>query len=129
LPHYLPLFPYTTLFRSKPVISYSGSISTQKPTVNTRLLNREEFLEKVRDIEYKKAFLAPDYTQPNPDWDFPVSELRPAHIIGINQGNNFDWWDALTTNAYVSDHLVSISGRSGVTSYYVSGGHTQQRGI
>lgn len=114
---------------TKPVISYSGSISTQKPTVNTRLLNREEFLEKVRDIEYKKAFLAPDYTQPNPDWDFPVSELRPAHIIGINQGNNFDWWDALTTNAYVSDHLVSISGRSGVTSYYVSGGHTQQRGI
>lgn len=114
---------------TKPIISYSGSVSTQSPTVNARLLNREEFLEKVRDIEYKKAFMAPDYTQPNPNWDFPISELRPAHVIGIQKGNDFDWWDALTTNAYISDHLVSVGGRSGVTSYYISAGHTKQRGI
>jgi len=114
---------------TKPIISYSGSVSTQSPTVNARLLNREEFLEKVRDIEYKKAFMAPDYTQPNPNWDFPISELRPAHVIGIQKGSDFDWWDALTTNAYISDHLVSVGGRSGVTSYYISAGHTKQRGI
>ncbi len=114
---------------TKPVITYSGSMTTQSPTVNAKLLNREEFLEKVRDIEYRKSYLAPDYTQPNPDWDYTISELRSAHIDGLNRGTNFDWWDALTNNAFISDHLVSIAGRSGVTNYYLSGGHTNQRGF
>lgn len=30
-------------------------------------MNREEYLDNVRDFYYTEAFLGPDYTTPNPD--------------------------------------------------------------
>ncbi|MCE6989828.1 TonB-dependent receptor [Dyadobacter sp. CY323] len=112
----------------KPVISYSGSYSIQNPSVNARLLDREETLQKVKAIDYKNAYLAPDYVNPNPNWNFSLSELRPMQIEGIEKQNNFDWWDALTNAAYINDHQLSIAGSTESTSYYLSGGLTDQRG-
>jgi TonB-dependent SusC/RagA subfamily outer membrane receptor len=40
----------------KATITYSGNYAVSNPTVNARLLNRDEFLEKVRNIEYKNAY-------------------------------------------------------------------------
>jgi TonB-dependent SusC/RagA subfamily outer membrane receptor len=80
----------------KPTINYSGSFSTQTPSNDARLLNREEVLQKVRDVMYRDSYLAPDYTEPNPAWDFSQSELLPALLTGIDNGNDYDWWGALT---------------------------------
>lgn len=113
----------------KPIFTYSGSYATQSPTVNARLLNRDEFLQKVRDVEYRNAYLAPDYIQPNPSWDFNNSELLPRLVEGWQNGTNFDWWDALTSPGYISNHLLGVSGSSESTSYYISGGRTDQEGF
>ena len=113
----------------KPTLTYSGSVSTQTPTINARLLNRDEVLEKVRDVEYRNAFLAPDYTQPNPDWDFDNSELLPPLSRGVEDGTNYDWWDGLTSPGYISNHQLSISGGSENISYYISAGNTEQKGF
>ncbi|MFW6327707.1 MAG: SusC/RagA family TonB-linked outer membrane protein [Bacteroidota bacterium] len=113
----------------KPTISYSGSVSSQTPTVKTRLLNREEFLQKVKDIEYRNAYIGPNYAQPNPDWDYNQSELLPLLREGIENDTDYDWWDALTSPGYIMDHVLSVSGGSESTTYYVSGGYTEQEGF
>ncbi|HBL74144.1 MAG: SusC/RagA family TonB-linked outer membrane protein [Bacteroidetes bacterium GWF2_42_66] len=113
----------------KPTISYSGSVSMQTPTVKARLLNRDEVLQKIRDVNYRKAYLAPDYTQSDSEWDFSKSELLPELQNGIEKGTDFDWWDAVTSPGYIQDHLLSVSGGSELTTYYFSGGHTEQKGF
>ena len=50
----------------KPRISFSGSYATQTPTVDLRPMGREQYINHVRDLYYNEAYLAPDYTQPNP---------------------------------------------------------------
>ncbi len=112
-----------------PVINYSASFSTQNPTVKARLLNREETLQKVRDIEFRNAYQAPDYTNLNPSWDFNLSEMRPLQLEGIAQGTDFDWWDALTNTGHIQDHQLSVAGSTEATSYYISGGISDQKGI
>lgn len=113
----------------KPTISYSGSIATQSPTVDTRLRNSEENIQIIRDIYYKKSYIGPDYTQINPDWDFSQSELVPAILKGIEDGTDYNWWDALTSPGYITDHVISATGGLEKTSYYLSGGFTQKKGF
>jgi TonB-linked SusC/RagA family outer membrane protein len=113
----------------KPTVNYSGSYSSQTPTVKARLLNREETLQKVRNIEYLDSYLAPDYTSPNPDWNYNLSELRPLQLEGIENGTDYDWWGGLTSPGYIKDHLIGISGRMESTNYYISGGLTDQEGF
>src|SRR5690606_23853999 len=75
------------------------------------------------------AYLAPDYTEANPDWDFSQSELLPILLDGIDKGTEYDWWGELTSPGYIMNHVVSISGGSENTSYYLSGGFTDQEGF
>nr|MBD3620550.1 SusC/RagA family TonB-linked outer membrane protein [Sunxiuqinia sp.] len=113
----------------KPMFHYSGSASFQNPTVDARLLNREENLEKIKGIYYTKAYLAPDYTMPNPDFDWATqTELVPALLEGIENETDFDWYQELTSPAYITDHLLSINGGTEKTNYYISGGYTKQDG-
>ena len=111
------------------VFNYSGSVSVQTPTINARLLNREETLERIKGIYYKKAFQAPDYTQPNSAWTWGQSELVPNLLSGINSGNDFDWWKELTSPGLTEDHVLSLSGGAENTSYYLSGGYTKVNGF
>lgn len=114
---------------SKSVINYSGSYTTQNPTNSLNLLDREGFLAKSADLDWKKAFLAPDYTRPNPAYtyldvvnDVPLRE-------GFENGTDFNWWDATTSPGYISAHNLSVKGSSGDVSYFMSGGYTKQQGF
>ena len=113
----------------KPVFTYSGSVSLQNPTINARLLNREETLERIKGIYYKKAYLSPDYTEPNTQWDWGQSELVPNLLAGIESGNDFDWWNELTSPGYIEDHVLSLSGGVDNTTYFLSGGYTKVNGF
>lgn len=113
----------------KPVFNYSGSVSVQTPTINARLLNRDETLEKIKGIYYKKAYQAPDYSQANPAWTWGQSELVPNLLAGINDGNDFDWWKELTSPGLTEDHVLSVDGGSENTTYYLSGGYTKVNGF
>ncbi len=113
----------------KPTINFSSSFSTQTPTVDARLLNREETLQKVKDIEYERSYLAPDYTQPDPSWDYSNSELHPQYRDGIEAGTDFDWYGEATSPGYIIDNQLSFSGGTEHTIYFLSGGHTKQKGF
>lgn len=77
----------------KPKISFSSSYTFSNPTHNYRPMNREEYLDNVRDFYYTEAFLGPDYTTPNPDFDL-ASKLPDAPLRDEN-GNispyNYNW--------------------------------------
>ncbi|MCC5930147.1 MAG: SusC/RagA family TonB-linked outer membrane protein [Cyclobacteriaceae bacterium] len=113
----------------KPSITYNSYVSTSSPTVDAGLLGREGNLQKVRDVEFRNAYLAPDYTVPNPDWDFNNSELNPPHMQGVANGTDYDWWSELTSPGYINDHNLGISGGSENSSYFLSGGYTDQTGF
>ena len=113
----------------KPVFNYSGSISFQSPTVDAGLLDAEQNLERIKGIYYTKAYLGPDYTQPNPAWTWGQTELVPNILAGISNNVNYDWWDKLTSPGFIEDHMLSLSGGMEKTTYYISGGYTEENGF
>ncbi len=114
----------------KPTITYSAYYTMSEPTKNYRLLNRDEWLEKARTIEYMRSYTeGSGYTQPNPNWDYTQSQIFPAVIQGIESGTEFNWWDAATTDGYMHNHVVSVTGGGKEMSYFVSGGLTKQQAL
>ncbi|NBB21977.1 SusC/RagA family TonB-linked outer membrane protein [Runella sp. CRIBMP] len=115
---------------TKPSITYSGSYAVSSPTVDAKLLRRDAFLEKIRDINYLTAFTKESgYTAPNPAWTFANSELFPVSLAGVNSTNDYDWYGDLTQNALITNHNLSISGGSDKTNYFMSGGYTNEKGL
>ncbi|MCF2446748.1 TonB-dependent receptor [Dyadobacter sp. CY345] len=115
---------------TKPSITYSGSYAISSPTVNAKLLRRDAFLEKVRDINYLKAFTPESgYTVVDPAWTFANSEFLPPNLAGFNAGNDYDWYGELTQNSLINNQNISISGGSDKTNYFMSGGYTNEKGF
>jgi TonB-dependent starch-binding outer membrane protein SusC len=113
----------------KPTITYSTNYAVSNPTVNARLLNRDEFLEKVRNIEYKNAYtLASGYKDRNPAWTFANSDFLPPNVAGANTTNDYDWFSNLTQPSTINNHALGISGGSDKTTYYLSTGYSKEKG-
>lgn len=111
-------------------ITYSGSYAVSKPTINAKLLDRDAYLEKVRDINYYNSYTKEsNYTARNPSWDFINSDMNPPLLAGIAAGNNYDWYGNLTQPALITNHNLSVAGGSGKTTYFLSGGYTGEKGF
>ncbi len=114
----------------KPTITYSGSYATQNPTQDRRLQSREEYLNTALAVDYQNAFLGPDFTQPNPDFNLETDVPFFGPILeGLQEDVNFDWLDATRQNGYLTDHQLSIAGGGDRSNYFISGGYTDQQGI
>ena len=115
----------------KPKITFSSSYTFSNPTHNYRPMNREEYLDNVRDFYYTEAFLGPDYTTPNPDFDL-ASKLPDAPLRDEN-GNvspyNYNWWDEGTQSGHLFENRFNISGGSKSINYMLSYSNTDQRGF
>lgn len=115
---------------SAPRISYSSNWSFSNPTKNFRPLNREEWMAKVRNVEYEKAYTKESgYTQINPAWDFFNSSLNVSQLNGIEDGTDFDWWDSARQTGHLYTNNVSVEGGTSNVSYFLSGSFTDQGGI
>lgn len=113
----------------KPVISYTGFYSTQTPASELTPRRRDEYLKGVRDVDWEKGYVAPDFTQENPNWTIQNNTgLFPPLLAGFANGTDFNWYDEVTNTGYITDHQMSIRGRSSNTSYFLSGGYTDQEG-
>lgn len=113
----------------KPVISYSGSYTTQSPANELTPEGRAGYLKGVRDVDWQNGYLAPDYTQENPDWSIDNDTgLFPPLLAGFTAGNDYNWVDEVTNPGYITDHQLSVRGSGPNTSYFLSGGYTEQRG-
>ncbi len=114
---------------TKPVITYSGFYSTQSPANELTPWGREGFLQGVRDIDWQNSYLGPGYTQQNPDWTIENNTgLFPPLLEGFANGTDFNWYDEVTDPGYITDHQLSVRGSSEKSSYYLSGGYTDQEG-
>lgn len=115
---------------TKPRIAFSTSYGTQRPTENMRPMNRDEYLQNIRDAYYNEAYLGPDYTQPNPA--FNVATKVDATMRGTNGEvlpNDFNWYDAATKTGKIIENNLSISGGNDRTTYLLSGGLVDQKGF
>jgi TonB-linked SusC/RagA family outer membrane protein len=91
-------------------------------------LNKQEYLNKVRDLHWNLAYLGPDYTQPNPAFnveDYVDPSMRNSRSL---DSTNFSWYDAGTKRGFINDNQLSISGASDKFNYLISGGYTNQSG-
>lgn len=114
----------------KYTVRYSGSVSFSEPTANYRLFNAEEIEEHIKGVYYTKAYLAPDYTTPNPDFSFfNDTELAIGTLEGMKNGVNFDWWKEVSRAPVATNHNISVSGGSSVATSYLSFGYTDSKGI
>lgn len=113
-----------------PSITYNGTFAFNEPSIKTRLLNRKEWLQRIRDIEYEGAYTRESgYTEENPNWDFTMAQVTPKTRNGIENGLEYDWWDACTNIGHLFKHSVSVSGGSKRSSYYLSGSHSDVKGV
>ncbi|WP_232424857.1 SusC/RagA family TonB-linked outer membrane protein [Algoriphagus resistens] len=109
----------------KPIFNYTGTVTTQTPANRPELLDREGFLNKVRDQDWELAFLAPDYIQPNPDYDV-AARFEPTMYNGYLDGTEFDWWEESTQPGYITNQNLSVRGATAETSYFMSTSYTKQ---
>ncbi len=113
---------------AKPVINVTSSYASQNPAHELHPLNREEFLQKIRDLNWKTAYLAPDYVAPNPTFDVR-SKLDPTQRENYDNGTDYSWYDAATNPGYLTDQQISVSNATEKANYYISGGYTKQKGF
>lgn len=112
----------------KPRIAYSGSYSFQEPTVNFRPLNREQYLQRVTNAFWRQAYLAPDFTQPDPAFNLATkvdASMRDAS--GNLLANDYDWWENATNKGSIMENNLSVSGGTDHVSYLLSGSMANQK--
>jgi TonB-linked SusC/RagA family outer membrane protein len=116
-------------YNQKPRIVFSSAYTTQKPTVDLRPLNREEYLEQFKDAFYNLAFTGADYLTPNPN--FNVAAVMDPTMVNATRTavlpNDFDWWKQGTNTGSVIEHNLSLSGGGERVSYLLSGGLVDQK--
>ncbi len=110
-------------------ITYSASYATQTPVNELQPLQREGYLKAARDVDWQNGYLGPDYTEENPAWTHANNTgFFPPVIAGLNDGTDFDWYNEVTGPGYIANHHVNITGGAGNTTFFVSGGYTDQEG-
>jgi len=113
---------------SKPVINFSSSYATQNPASQLHPLDRNEFIQKVKDINWRQAYLAPDYLTPNPAFDLR-SKLDATQVSGYDNGTDYNWYKAATNPGLLYDQQLSVSNATEKTNFFISGGYTKQKGF
>lgn len=113
---------------TKPVFNYSGSYTTQNPAFDLELQTREQNIQRIFDMSWKLVNQAPDYTE-----RIPGTTLEGTPIFGYlldlaNSGQDYDWLENTTAPGYISSHNLSVQGKNGNLSYFISGGYTKQQG-
>lgn len=114
---------------TKPVISYATYYSTQSPANELTMRSRDAYLKGVRDIDWQNGYTGPDFRQENTNWTVQNNTgLFPPLLQGLANGTDYSWYDEVTDPGNIADHQLSVRGRSNSTSYFLSGGYTDQKG-
>jgi TonB-dependent starch-binding outer membrane protein SusC len=117
----------------KPRVSFSSSYASQQPTIgDLKPYDRDGFIKFMTENFYDKAYLAPDFTQPNPAFnlaDYIDNVLRvPGSNPGQLQPYNYDWFGEASGTGSIFETNLSISGGSDRFTYFISGALVDQKG-
>lgn len=114
---------------SKPVITYSTSYSIQDPVNTLKPLNREQWIKRVKDAAWEKAYKQTSgYTEEDPN--FNIESVWVANEIkqGYANGTDYNWLDAATQTGHIKNDYISITGKNEGSMYHISLGVTDQLG-
>ncbi|QKJ28560.1 TonB-dependent receptor [Mucilaginibacter mali] len=114
--------------QGKTRVTASSSYATQTPTQNLKPLDPDAYQEHVRMLYYQQAYLAPDYTTPDPTFNLNL-HLDAASRANAAAGNSYDWWGNSTHLGHMYDNKVSISGGTDQINYLMSYNNTNQQGF
>jgi TonB-linked SusC/RagA family outer membrane protein len=111
-------------------ISFSSQYATQKPNIDLKPMARDEYLDHIKYLYYDEAFLAPDFTRPNPAFDL-VSKVDASmkDAQGNLLPNDFSWYNEATKTGAVVDNQLSVSGGTDKITYLLSGSLTRNSGF
>lgn len=104
-----------------PRISYDGSVGFKNYTHKPEMMNGPEYVQLAR--EYARATKGKgEYVDDSRI--FSASELKAI------EGNNYmDWFDALTSTAWMTSHTLSVSGGTDKMNYVASAGYYDEDGL
>lgn len=111
-------------------ISFSTQYATQKPNIDLKPMARDEYLDHIKYLYYDEAFLAPDFTRPNPAFNL-VSKVDASmkDAQGNLLPNDFSWYDEATKTGSIVDNQLSVSGGTDKINYLLSGSLTRNSGF
>ena len=117
-------------YNQKPRVTFSTAYTTQKPSGgdDVKPKNREEYLAGIREAFWKDAYLAPDYTQPNPAFDI-LSKIDASMKNGYTDGTAYDWYGHATKTGSILENNLTVSGGGDRVTYLLSGGAVNQKGF
>ena len=100
---------------AKPTITYSTYFGTQKIAKKIALLNAYEFVRLQADI--------------NPTWTAANYFTDSKTLESYKNVEAIDWQDKMYQEAAFQNHSLSLAGKSGKTSYLLSGNFVDQKGL
>ncbi len=113
----------------KPVFTYSGSIGFQNPKELWTPMNREQFLEKNKDVWWRQAYTEESgYLEPNPDWIDQDALVTIHQDEGYDDGTDTDWGKSAIRTGILNDHNLSMQSKGKSASTYMSLGYTDSKG-
>jgi TonB-linked SusC/RagA family outer membrane protein len=90
----------------------------------------KQYLANIREGNWDKSYLAPDYTTPNPAFNVAtVVDPTMRDASGNLLANDFDWWKASTNTGKIAEVNLSVSGGDDRFNYLLSGGLVDQSGF
>jgi TonB-linked SusC/RagA family outer membrane protein len=116
-------------YNQKPRVAFSSSYTIQNPTGGDKLRpkRRDDYLQGIINAFWKDAYLAPDYTQPNPSFDIST-KIDASMKAGYANGTDYDWWNEATNTGSIVENTLNISGGGDRVTYLLSGGLVNQKG-
>ena len=113
----------------KPQFSYSSYYTIQEPASRLTPLNREEYIQKVKDVYWNESRMGDDYLQENPDFDVNLKLGHSGVKKYFDDGYDTDWYGLVTNDhGHIQNHNLSVSGNTKLTNYYLSSSFTEQEG-
>ncbi len=111
----------------KPVFNYTGAYTFQNPIPSLTFTDREAHIQQMKDHDWERAYLPPEYTEPNPDWE-PVGGTIEV-VQGYHDGTEFDWWEEGTQTGLINSHNLSVRGSQKEFTYFMAGGYSDQHNL
>ena len=115
----------------KPIIEYNGNFALQN-LINSKWkgVDREGYIWQIESHHVEERRLAPDYLQPNPNWDITKYFRLASQHKGWLEGTDTDWWGMGTIKTpYITNHSLSIRGRADRVNYFLSFGLMDQKNL
>ncbi len=111
------------------VFNFRSSITIQSPIRDIPAGSPQEYVNQFINGEILQSRLAPDFLQPNPDYDFTDSFKTNDMKQAFQDNRTTDWHDLLTNdNPILSNHNLSMAYNGATTSSFMSVGFTDQEG-